>query len=108
MMMQVFDPSTQQSSQLSPPTEYRYSFALLTYRIKIYLIGGTIRDEDGSKMKTYNPETYTWEYLPDLPYAYDSINAIVINDRVIVYDDNDSKNMKKRMLETYVVYLWLT
>ena len=93
MVAQVYDPELSTWSLFKPPTQYRSHFAFAEYRGKFYVIGGADRVQTIQTVEVFDFETNRWDSVRDLPHAFDDPEAIVINDRLIVYDSYADKNV---------------
>ncbi len=86
--IQVFDPATKKWSQgpRIPANRLRGSAGAVIYKGKLYVVGGTTNGHDGGDVKwfdVYDPETDSWNSLPDAPTSRDHASAIVVDDKLI-------------------------
>ncbi|GBL78316.1 Kelch-like protein 3 [Araneus ventricosus] len=87
MMVQVYDPDSSNWSSVSAPKVYRQEFAVATFRGQLYVIGGHSPFNCLKSVETYEPATDTWRDLPDLPFSYVLPKAVVLDSKVLVYED---------------------
>lgn len=80
---QIFSIVTREWTILTSPKGFHEMFKVIAYQDKIYLIN---LDSCDPKVEVFDPATNVWRKLPDLDYTSYSINANIINDRLIVYD----------------------
>jgi N-acetylneuraminic acid mutarotase len=59
------------------------------YRGKIYYVGGLHDGRAVAWVDAYDPETGTWEQLPDMPRARDHFQAAVVGDRLYAIGGRD-------------------
>jgi N-acetylneuraminic acid mutarotase len=85
-----YDPTTDTwTFKASMPTP-RYSFAIATYKNKIYCIGGISEYKVPNATFTgvnevYDPSTDTWETKSPLPSATYNVQANVVNDKIYIF-----------------------
>lgn len=90
MIAQVYDSASETWSILPAVSINRSHFAIVTYREKIYVIGGTgLADNVYLKdVEVFDPVTNEWKIEASIPYTYYSPSAIVLDDLLFVYDNH--------------------
>ena len=90
------------------PTQ-RKGFATAVVEGKIYLIGGTLfeNDEDGpfgmSLVEVHDPETNTWQRVADMPTARTGSRAAVVDGKIYVLAGKASKDNQAVNFRTWKV-----
>ena len=90
------------------PTQ-RKGFSTAVVESKIYLIGGTLfeNDRDGpfgmSLMEVYDPQTNTWKRLADMPTARTGSRAAVVDGKIYVLAGKMSKDDQAVNFKTWKV-----
>lgn len=68
--------------------QFRTNFALINFRERLYIFGGRIEERRATgRVEVYCPENNEWEFLSDLPFLYQQPHAVILNDKIIVYDE---------------------
>nr|XP_021004459.2 kelch-like protein 12 [Parasteatoda tepidariorum] len=85
---QVYDTVTDSWTIIANPKFYRAYCEVSKFCGKLYLIGGKDKCHYKiQKVEEYNPTENLWRTLPDLPFAHDHPKAVIIRNKLIVYDD---------------------
>lgn len=72
---------------------YRVFFGITVCKGKIYAFGG-IGNDNGNQLKTveaFNPETFSWEFMPSMPESRGVCNVITIEDKIFVFGTPSQK-----------------
>ncbi|GFT13912.1 kelch-like protein 3 [Trichonephila clavipes] len=88
MVSQVYDPGSEIWTLVSPPKIFRRGFTVVAFCGLIYLIGGENGDLYLKCVEEYDPLQDTWRSLPDLPFQYFVPKAVVLDGKIIVYENN--------------------
>ncbi|MFN3192790.1 MAG: kelch repeat-containing protein [Aureliella sp.] len=100
----VYDPSNDKFSfSHGIPAERRRGAAgAAIYDDKIYVIGGIINGhQDGTVpwFDCFDPQTGSWEVLPDAPHSRDHFQAVVIGDRLYAAAGRRTSNLTNQTFE---------
>ncbi|KAG8194967.1 hypothetical protein JTE90_021427 [Oedothorax gibbosus] len=89
MFAQVYDPSENSWTSISAPNVYRQQFASAVYQDHLYVIGGQNEHyyEYLKSVEAYDPHADTWICMPSLPFAYVMPKAVVLNQKLIVFEN---------------------
>ncbi|GFS84913.1 kelch repeat and BTB domain-containing protein 7 [Nephila pilipes] len=88
IVCQAYNPVSEFWTVVSPPKVFRRNFSAVTSCGVIYLIGGENGDLYLKSVEAYYPDQDSWQTLPDLPFQYFLPKAVVVNGRIIVYENN--------------------
>ncbi|GBM21083.1 hypothetical protein AVEN_200770-1 [Araneus ventricosus] len=97
MICQAYDPEKDSWILLPAPNIFREEFSILVFHEKVFVIPGQKDEEEQpKKVEVYDPLQNTWILLPDLPFLYFLPRAVVMGDKIIVYENNkeDSRYQK--------------
>ncbi|GFX59769.1 kelch-like protein 3 [Trichonephila clavipes] len=87
MMVQAYDSLSNNWSYVTSPKVYRQEFAIAVFEGHLYVIGGHSVKECLRSVELYDPSSHIWKDMPDLPFTYVLPKAIVLDGKVIVYED---------------------
>ncbi|GFU46065.1 kelch-like protein 41a [Nephila pilipes] len=87
MMVQVYDPNADIWRYVAAPKAYRQEFAIAAFKGNLYVMGGHNIYECLRSVELYDPTCDAWKDLPDLPFAYVLPKAIVLEGKMIVYEN---------------------
>ena len=93
MVAQVYDAELDSWSLFNAPIHYRSDFAFVEHHGKLYIIGGADRTQPIKTVEIFDFLTNSWYSAPDLPYAFDDPEAVILNDSLIVYDSFADGNL---------------
>ena len=84
----VFDTVTEQWSIIGtmPEARTRGAAAAVVWQGDIYVVGGNTAGHNGGAVAwfdRYDPETETWQVLPDAPNARDHFAAVIVNGQLV-------------------------
>jgi len=84
----VFDTLTEQWSTegVMPENRVRGAAAAVVWQGEIYVLGGNTLGHDGGAVAwfdRYNPQTRTWQVLPDAPAARDHFVAVIVDGQLV-------------------------
>ncbi|XP_042901564.1 kelch-like protein 28 [Parasteatoda tepidariorum] len=91
MVAQVYDLDFEIWMPISPPRTFRKHFAIAATEGKIFLIGGTNDANLLTSVEIYDTFLDSWSCLPDMPYSYSQPKAILLNGKMIVYENIDRR-----------------
>lgn len=86
LIFQSYNPGTKIWSMLPEPSLTRISFDLIGYQGQLYLFQGKMGNSELKDVEIYDPKNNIWHSTTNLPYDYESPTAIVVDDRLIVFD----------------------
>lgn len=96
MIAQLYDPHTEIWHALPEPSVTRSQFALVAYDGELYVIGGSNADRPLKNVEVFNPNDNRWHTTTSLPHSFYFPVAVVINDKLIVYDSHlEDRNYMK-------------
>ena len=93
MVAQVYDPELNSWSSFDAPNHYRSDFAFVEHHGKLYIIGGADRYRPIKTVEIFDFVKNSWDSAPDLPYAFDDPEVVILNDSLIVYDSFADMNI---------------
>lgn len=98
MIAFVYDSVSNTWSPLPRPTVFHIDFAFVAFRKKLFVIGGSDRNENLLKnVEMFDTTENTWLVLPVLPFIYTSPRACIFNDQIIVYNGYDKNDNSKNI-----------
>ncbi|GBN10938.1 hypothetical protein AVEN_147274-1 [Araneus ventricosus] len=56
------------------------------------------------KIEVYDPNQNTWISLPDLPFQYQFTGAVVVDDKILVYEDNEESRRRFQKVDPPVYW----
>ena len=73
---------------IKKPKQIRTSFGLINYREQLYIFGGRTEENNvTTSVEIYSIELKEWVEFPDLPFPYEIPHALILQDKLIVFDD---------------------
>ncbi|GIY49244.1 kelch-like protein 25 [Caerostris darwini] len=87
MQVQVYDSLSASWSTVSSPKIFRQEFAVVVFGDRLHLIGGHSILECLRSVEQYDPASDTWTSLPDLPFTYILPKAVILDNKVVVFED---------------------
>lgn len=75
-------------SDIEKPKQFRTNFGIINFRDQLYILGG--RTEENSittSVEKYSAVNNEWENFPSLPFPYELPQAIILQDKLMVFDD---------------------
>lgn len=87
---EVYDPATNQWTQLAPMPTAREHLAAAVIDSLIYVVGGRVSSFIGNlvnlpALEAYSPATNTWRTLPDMPTPRGGLAAAAMNGKLYVF-----------------------
>ena len=81
------------------PTK-RYAFSTAVVDDKVYIIGGTLSQNNGgpygiSTVEAYDPQTNTWQRVADMPTPRNYPKAAVVNGIIYVFGGSNARKTVK-------------
>ena len=87
---------------VAPMRIARSKFAAVSYRDRVYVIGGLNNEEEASKtVEMYDPISNTWTYVSDMNIARFDHCACVFNDQIITVGGNNSTEEAENSIERF-------
>ncbi|GBN84095.1 Kelch-like protein 17 [Araneus ventricosus] len=87
MICQAFEHERDTWMFLPPPNIYRRGFAAVAFHERVYVIAGINAGQYMRNVEVYDPPKSTWMSLPDLPFQYFYPKAVIVEDKLIVYEN---------------------
>ncbi|GBN39295.1 Kelch-like protein 17 [Araneus ventricosus] len=94
MMCQAYDPETKTWISLPAPNIFRPEFSVVANQEQVFVVPKYWEDVHPEKVEVYDPLENTWMSLPDLPFEYRSPKAVVVDDKIIVYENNEEQSRR--------------
>ncbi|GBN10934.1 Kelch-like protein 40b [Araneus ventricosus] len=94
MMCQAYDPETNTWISLPAPNIFRAKFPVVANQEQVFVVPKYWEDVHPEKVEVYDPLENTWMSLPDLPFEYRSPKAVVVDDKIIVYENNEEQSRR--------------
>ncbi|GBM45725.1 Kelch-like protein 25 [Araneus ventricosus] len=88
MICQAYDPDKNTWISHPAPNIFRYDFFVTAYHEQVFVIPN-YRDPHRKTVEVYDPHQNTWISLPDLPFHYLYPEAVVVDDKMVVYETNE-------------------
>ncbi|GBN49399.1 Kelch-like protein 10 [Araneus ventricosus] len=88
MMIQVYDPASDRWSSVSAPRLFKPEITAFAFGGQLYIIAGKTFGCVSRSIEKYDPVKDVWIPMPDLPFAYRTPRAVVLNDVLIVYEEH--------------------
>ncbi|GBM12821.1 hypothetical protein AVEN_247592-1 [Araneus ventricosus] len=89
LVCQAYDPEEDDWFMLPPPNIYRRGFSVVVFHEQVFIVDGENDENYLRSVKMYDPLQNTWMTLPDLPYQYFFPKAVIVDDKIIVYENNN-------------------
>lgn len=84
----AYNTLTDDWSDIEKPKQFRINFGIINFRDQLYILGG--RTEENSittSVEKYSAVNNEWEEFPPLPFPYELPQAIILQDKLMVFDD---------------------
>ncbi|GBM65682.1 Kelch-like protein 17 [Araneus ventricosus] len=89
LICQAYDPEKDDWFLLPPPNIFRRGFSVVVFREQVFVVGGENDEHYLKSAEMYDPIMNTWMSLPDLPYQYFFPKAVIVDNKIIVYENNN-------------------
>lgn len=86
---------------LAPIPEQRADFAIAAYDSRLYVIGGSVDNQNAATLQRFDPASNLWVTLGEKPTPATHIRAVTIGRRIYVPGGEDSQG---RVLDTFEAY----
>ncbi|GBN39292.1 Kelch-like protein 17 [Araneus ventricosus] len=104
MMCQTYDPEKNTWISLPAPNIYREHILLAVYHEQVFLIPADHYAHHPKKIEVYVPNQNTWISLPDLPFQYQFTGAVIVDDKILVYEDNEESRRRFQKVDPPVYW----
>ncbi|GBN00312.1 hypothetical protein AVEN_481-1 [Araneus ventricosus] len=95
MIFQAYDTEKDSWISLPAPNIWRREISIVVFHEKLFIIPGRENVEpQPKKVEAYDPLQNIWISLPDLPFLYFSPKAVVLDDKIIVYENGKEDDRK--------------
>ncbi|GBN19875.1 hypothetical protein AVEN_73524-1 [Araneus ventricosus] len=94
MICQVYNPEKNTWISLPVPNIFRAEFSVVSNHEQVFVVPKYWEDVHPEKVEVYDPNQNTWMSLPDLPFQYRSPKAVVLEDKIIVYENNEEQSRR--------------
>ncbi|KAF8778793.1 Kelch-like protein 3 like protein [Argiope bruennichi] len=74
---------------LPPPNIYRGGFSVVAYHEQVFVIAGVNDGQYLKSVEVFDPVRNNWTSFPDLPFQYFFPKAVIVDDKIIVYENNN-------------------
>ncbi|GBM86680.1 hypothetical protein AVEN_71288-1 [Araneus ventricosus] len=91
MLCELYDPANNSWISLPAPHLHREEFILLEYHGKVLLIPTDPDKDHPKRIEVFDPNQNTWISLPDLPFQYHYTGAVIVGDRILVYENIEAR-----------------
>ncbi|GBN26901.1 hypothetical protein AVEN_167700-1 [Araneus ventricosus] len=96
MMCQAYDEEKNTWISLPAPTIFRVKFSVVANQEQVFGVPKYWEEVHPEKVEVYDPLENTRMSLPDLPFEYRSPKAVVVDDKIIVYENNEEQSRSSR------------
>ncbi|GBN81166.1 hypothetical protein AVEN_204305-1 [Araneus ventricosus] len=83
----------------------RNEFSVVGNHEQVFVVPKYSEDAHPETVEVYDPNQNTWMSLPDLPFQYRSPKAVVLNDKIIVYENNEEQSQKYQDVDPPVYWV---
>ncbi|GBO30648.1 hypothetical protein AVEN_41219-1 [Araneus ventricosus] len=104
MMCQAYNPEKNTWISLPAPNINREDYLLLTYHEQVLLIPANHFEAHPKIIEVYNPNQNTWISLPELPFQYLHPKAVIVDDKILVYENNEEEGRRYQEVDPPVYW----